>query len=149
MQNARRPRSSLPQFSCRFALARYTKKLWAIWCCIWLLSSVCWAQGERFSPQANSIREEDLPADPKPGLRQPPAFPAQQERGQPFARERFYSQPFPPPSWDTGSPPTLPNPPALPMLNEKPQVEQGRLIPPFCLLRILSPCISSKKEKAY
>lgn len=111
-------RSGLP--SC-LASVRGAKKLGIVWCCMWLLSSVGWAQAEQLFPAANTvadtIQEEDLPADLKPDFR--PSAPAleRRDRWQSFPREGFYSHPFPQPSWDVGPPPTLLGSPALPILN--------------------------------
>ncbi len=66
---------------------------------------MCWAQGERRSPLADSIREEDLPAGPKPD----------------------FGQPFPLPFRQIGPPPTLLDSPSLPVLNEALQGDEGNI----------------------
>ncbi len=66
---------------------------------------MCWAQGEQRSPLADSIREEDLPAGPKPD----------------------FGQPFPLPFRQIGPPPTLLDSPSLPVLNEALQGDEGNI----------------------
>jgi tetratricopeptide (TPR) repeat protein len=66
---------------------------------------MCWAQGEQRSPLADSIREEDLPAGPKPD----------------------FGQPFPLPFRQIGPPPALLDSPSLPVLNEVPQGDEGNI----------------------
>ena len=66
---------------------------------------MCWAQGEQRSPLADSIREEDLPAGPKPD----------------------FGQPFPLPFRQIGPPPALLDSPSLPVLNEALQGDEGNI----------------------
>ena len=66
---------------------------------------MCWAQGEQRSPLADSIREEDLPAGPKPD----------------------FGQPFPLPFRQIGPPPTVLDSPSLPVLNEALQGDEGNI----------------------
>ena len=66
---------------------------------------MCWAQGEQRSPLADSIREEDLPAGPKPD----------------------FGQPFPLPFRQIGPPLTVLDSPSLPVLNEALQGDEGNI----------------------